>query len=293
MSDHYTRDRVSAASSEDVRIIGALFGKQSGSNVEICTSDDLLFSLAADGTPTIDTAVLTSKIELVTTVFPEYELLGWYSNGVSATSTDMAIHQQLLDVNEAPLFMQLDPDISMSQRQLPVSIYRSRTEVKDGVAVQAFQRLEFRITATEAEAIAMDTISSEARAGVGDASGMVAHISKLEMAVGSLSDRITTLATYLRAVKEGSVPRDRALLRRVASIALRMPMPLPPELATALAADKNESTMVQLLGVSTRQAFELGEVTDKLLPIVATRKQQARLGTAAPLGKTAIDILLQ
>ena len=44
-------------------------------------------------------------------VFSEMDFLGWYSTGAGEkpTSAEIAVHRQIMDINESPLFLQLSP----------------------------------------------------------------------------------------------------------------------------------------------------------------------------------------
>lgn len=85
-------------------------------------------------------------------VFPDFYVLGWYSTGSDATESDMHIHKavsvaslfnmngwiwglivlivwgfhlQLMDINESPVYVLLNPAINHAQKDLPVTIYES------------------------------------------------------------------------------------------------------------------------------------------------------------------------
>jgi hypothetical protein len=51
--------------------------------------------------------------------------LGWYSTGSDAEEADMHIHKALMDINESPVYVLLNPAINHSQKDLPVSIFES------------------------------------------------------------------------------------------------------------------------------------------------------------------------
>ncbi|KAG4141774.1 hypothetical protein ERO13_D06G094801v2 [Gossypium hirsutum] len=45
-------------------------------------------------------------------VFPHFYILGWYSTGSDAQESDMHIHRALMDINESPLYVLLNPAIN-------------------------------------------------------------------------------------------------------------------------------------------------------------------------------------
>jgi hypothetical protein len=42
-------------------------------------------------------------------VFSDMDFLGWYSTGDRPTLAEIAIHRQITEINESPLFLQLSP----------------------------------------------------------------------------------------------------------------------------------------------------------------------------------------
>ncbi|PWA95551.1 JAB1/MPN/MOV34 metalloenzyme domain, Rpn11/EIF3F [Artemisia annua] len=58
-------------------------------------------------------------------VFPNFYVLGWYSTGADAEESDMQIHKALMDINESPVYVLLNPLINHSQKDFPVTIYES------------------------------------------------------------------------------------------------------------------------------------------------------------------------
>ncbi|GJX82060.1 RNA-directed DNA polymerase, eukaryota, partial [Tanacetum coccineum] len=58
-------------------------------------------------------------------VFPNFYILGWYSTGADAEESDMQIHKALMDINESPVYLLLNPLINHAQKDLPVTIYES------------------------------------------------------------------------------------------------------------------------------------------------------------------------
>eukprot|EP00741_Cyanophora_paradoxa_P019767 tig00021168_g19078.t1 len=90
ISDHYTRMR---AMRGPLRVIGCLLGIQSGRNVEIFNSFELLYD-EADGFIQINSSFMRTKQEQYKKVFPNYDVLGWYSSGSEINyNTDLHIHK--------------------------------------------------------------------------------------------------------------------------------------------------------------------------------------------------------
>ncbi|KAG1363826.1 putative COP9 signalosome complex subunit 6a [Cocos nucifera] len=140
ISDHHTRVKVQAQHSSSAavpaagaasnggapfpppRVFGCVIGVQRGRTVEIFNSFELLFDPV---THTLDRAFLEKKQELYKKVFPNFYILGWYSTGSDAQESDMQIHKALMDINESPIYVLLNPSINHAQKDLPVTIFES------------------------------------------------------------------------------------------------------------------------------------------------------------------------
>ena len=125
VSDHYTRQKVQQEdASGQPLVIGALvmqqradvtaeliclqLGIQKGRSVEIFNSFELV-STVVDGSIVVDTDYFRAKreqctpcymchflvIRLVSTVFKDYDVLGWYSTGSAATTNDVMLLKQV------------------------------------------------------------------------------------------------------------------------------------------------------------------------------------------------------
>ncbi|KAG6382596.1 hypothetical protein SASPL_157732 [Salvia splendens] len=119
ISDHFTRVK---SQSHPRRVVGCVIGVQCGRTVEIFNSFELLYD---DSAHSLDRAFLEKKQELYKKVFPQFYILGWYSTGSDAHETDMIIHKSLMDINENPVYVLLNPSINPAQKDLPVTIYES------------------------------------------------------------------------------------------------------------------------------------------------------------------------
>ncbi|KAL5148154.1 COP9 signalosome complex subunit 6a [Glycine soja] len=104
------------------RVYGCVIGVQKGRTVEIFNSFELLYD---PSTHSLDRTFLEKKQELYKKVFPHFYILGWYSTGSDAEESDMHIHKALMDINESPVYVLLNPSINHSQKDLPVSIFES------------------------------------------------------------------------------------------------------------------------------------------------------------------------
>ena len=82
-----------------------------------CSNDNLQIFVSYDR-DNIFEAILVNKI--ITQVFSDMDFLGWYSTGDSPGVQEITVHQQISDINESPLFLQVN---SPSEYFITVGLY--------------------------------------------------------------------------------------------------------------------------------------------------------------------------
>ena len=118
ISEHWTRINAQQETHTKIIIIGAFIGKQKGRNIEIMNSFELKFDII-ESKVIIDSDYYKTKEQQFKQVFPDFDFLGWYTNGDVPNEVDMAIHHQIIDqIHESPLFLKLDPLVSMISLKL-------------------------------------------------------------------------------------------------------------------------------------------------------------------------------
>ncbi|KAJ0044506.1 hypothetical protein Pint_03598 [Pistacia integerrima] len=228
ISDHYTRVKSqmnppSATSNNGTqpRVYGCVIGIQRGRTVEIFNSFELLYD---SSTHSLDRAFLEKKQELYKKVFPLFYILGWYSTGSDAEESDMHIHKALMDINESPVYVLLNPAINHAQKDLPVTIYESELHVIDGIPQLIFVRSSYTIETVEAERISVDHVAHlKPSDGGSAATQLAAHLTGIHSAIKMLNSRIRVLHHYLLAMQKGDIPCENSLLRQVSSLLRRLP----------------------------------------------------------------------
>ena len=76
------------------------------------------------------------------------DFLGWYSTGESPTEDDIDVHKQICEINESPLFLQLNP-ISGRPADLPISVYESVIDIVRGETRMLFVKLGYTLATEE------------------------------------------------------------------------------------------------------------------------------------------------
>uniref|UniRef100_A0A061R6C1 COP9 signalosome complex subunit 6 n=1 Tax=Tetraselmis sp. GSL018 TaxID=582737 RepID=A0A061R6C1_9CHLO len=135
ISDHHTRtklnSRVIEPNSGTVPVLGCLLGLHTGLTVEITNSFEVLHEVK-DGVLVPDSAFLTTKQDQYKRVFPSLDVVGWYTTGEAPREEHLSTHKMMMDINESPVFLLLNPAPSASSKDLPIALYESELHVVDG-----------------------------------------------------------------------------------------------------------------------------------------------------------------
>nr|KJB22199.1 hypothetical protein B456_004G034800 [Gossypium raimondii] len=185
------------------RVYGCVIGVQRGRTVEIFNSFELIYD---PSTRSLDRSFLEKKQELYKKVFPHFYVLGWYSTGSDAQESDMHFHKALMDINESPLYVLLNPAINPAQKDLPVTIYESELHVIDGVPQLIFVRSSYTIETVEAERISVDHVAHLKPSGGSAATQLAAQLTGIHSAIKMLNSRIRVLHQYLVGMQKGICP---------------------------------------------------------------------------------------
>ncbi|CAA7062600.1 unnamed protein product [Microthlaspi erraticum] len=279
ISDHYTRVKTqlnpppSVCSSgngsnngeamlqESPRVYGCVIGVQKGRTVEIFNSFELLYDPSSQ---TLDRPFLEKKQELYKKVFPEFYILGWYSTGSDAEESDMHIHKALMDINESPVYVLLNPAINHAQKDLPVTIYESELHVIDGIPQLIFALTSYTIETVEAERISVDHVAHlKPSDGGSAATQLAAHLTGIHSAIKMLNSRIRVLYQYLAAMQKGDIPCENSLLRQVSSLLRRLPAMESERFQDNFLMEYNDKLLITYLAMITNCSSTMNEMVDK------------------------------
>lgn len=243
------------------RVYGCVIGVQKGRTVEIFNSFELLYD---PSTHSLDRTFLEKKQELYKKVFPHFYILGWYSTGSDAEESDMHIHKALMDINESPVYVLLNPAINHSQKDLPVSIYESELHVIDGIPQLIFVRASYTIETVEAERISVDHVAHlKPSDGGSAATQLAAHLTGIHSAIKMLHSRIKVLHHYLLAMQKGDVPCENSLLRQVSSLLRRLPAIESGKFQDDFLMEYNDTILISYLAMLTNCSSAMNELVDK------------------------------
>ncbi|GJP82414.1 hypothetical protein CLOP_g12676 [Closterium sp. NIES-67] len=298
MSDHYTRVKAQQRGVPS-RVVGCLLGVQSGRVVEIFNSFEVIYEArggdgagsssnpreAMDGGSgeaeiVIDRSFLTTKMEQYKKVFPKYDVLGWYSTGTDVCAADMHVHKALMDINESPIYLLLNPAINPAGKDLPISIFESELHVIDGVPSLIFVSSTYTIETVEAERISVDHVAHiKPSDGSSAATHLAAHLTGMHSAIKMLTTRVRLLHSHLAAMESGAVPYDHSVTRQVSSLIRRLPAVDSDRFHRHFLTEFNDTLLMTYLASITKSTNTINELVD-LFDVVYDKQSRRAARTA-------------
>jgi len=265
--------------------MGILLGIQNGRDVEICTSFEIAHK-SVDGNVVLDVEYLQVKKQLYNTVFPKYDVLGWYSTGADVLPSDTAIHDKIAEYNESPLYLLLDTVVSATMKDLPMKVFESEVHMINDEPTKVFVKTPVKIETVEAERISVDHIAHITGTGqTTAASSLTVHLSSLHGAIKMLNQRVGIVHSLLDSIESGALPKDHELLRACASMCNRLPGSaqdmahidnIPSSETKKTTLEYNESLLIAYLASMTKGANAINELVEKFNVVSEKHSRRSR-----------------
>ena len=282
ISDQATRSSLPTqptnAQGQQREVFGLLFGLVSLRRLEILTSFEALMN-ADDGKPAWD--LLKGKKERMSTVFPQYDVVGWYKTGESLTSAELCYwHNALKDLfgTDAPLVLLMNTRPASEEYTLPVYIFETTTTTTSTFIPR---RVAYSVESEETERIGVETAmnatdrsdpstvttttSSASSSSAAANPPLIPQADRLRQALRMLHRQISIVLQYLVDVKAGKVSRDSALLRAIASLCNQLPCGGTPSFTQAASREYEDTLLTVYLGMLSKQQRQLEQIVAKNL----------------------------
>ncbi|CAN4102534.1 unnamed protein product [Withania somnifera] len=176
----------------------------------------------------------------------------------------MYIHKALMDINESPVYLLLNPSINHAQKDLPLTIYESELHVIDGIPQLIFVQASYQTETVEAERISVDHVAHlKPSDGGSAATQLAAHLTGIHSAIKMLNSRIKVLHHYLLATQKGDIPCENSLLRQVSSLLRRLPAIESERFKDDFLMEYNDTLLVSFLAMFTNCSSTMNELVDK------------------------------
>lgn len=258
--DHYTRTSMGGTKFAPTDpVIGFLFGVQSGLEISIIDATEAVYEMV-DGRAVLNAAKVGEKRELWTKVFANHELLGWYTvGGTEPESWCNALHREIMELNEAPLFLLMNRAPDPNGKQLPLSVY----EMESTMSTHVFASLAFQLETTQVERIAVDQITKVVPTdGVSTLEVMNQTVTT---SLRTLEENIDVLVAALQTIEKQGGPKeavDYEILRRAAKLCQQLPAVDSRHFHASFSNEITDCMMVTYLGASTKTFSSLSDLSD-------------------------------
>jgi COP9 signalosome complex subunit 6 len=222
--DHFAREN----KDDNQGIFGVLLGSENStdSSVHLFDSFELIPEYDELITTTIslvDIELLETKLQQYKDIYPTYELLGWYSTGMTS-EIQSKIQRIFQEYNAGAYYLTINPeDIKDDSKLLPLQIYESQTRTVGGELRMMFVAVAFKISTLESESIVVNRVMSSNVKKEGESS-LKSTFKSLRVSISTLIERITVLQQFLMDTKAGLIPFDHSLLREVSILCSSVPI---------------------------------------------------------------------
>ncbi|WOO83447.1 putative phospholipasec [Vanrija pseudolonga] len=264
ISDHYTRSTITSSDSS-LKLIGALLGSQTGREVSVVNSFELIYTLDSDGgTPKVDEEFLAMRKDQFNQVFPTQSIVGWYTVGVAPTPQDVHIHNQLANIIEpSPAALVIfNPAIPQGTKQLPFTVFESLGDGGESEREGKFVQVDYGIETGEAERIAVDGVAKES-GGDTDPTGQIATLTTQRNAIAMLQERVAVIVQYISGVLNGTATVDHSILRQISSLVATLPVMDAEQFKEELKTEYNDAQLTTYLTTLLGQLEALVDYSDK------------------------------
>jgi len=280
IADHYTRV---FQQSDNQRELGALMGSQTGRIVNIVDAFDIAYDFnEKEKTPDLkDNKSFSESLKvfeddktLFKATFPQYEVLGWYTTAQAVEPIHSAIHKQMKQFNERPLFFLVDQKIDAKARELPCTVFSEVIHVSGDKITAEFVPSPYKVESEEAERVtAVHCAKVISQTSDSNQSTVTPHYSTLQQAVTTLSQRLKVIAAFLKDTQQKKIPTDHNLLRQIKGMCNRLPAANTADFKEGFVSEYNDALLVTYLATITKSANIVNDVVDKFNLTFAQRRR--------------------
>ena len=158
----------------------------------------------------------------------------------------------------------LDPSLSHSSRDLPLTLYEETIHVLSSSTASEFSRIPFTVHADEAERITSFHCAKLSQLPP-NTSHVIPHFSTLHNAVSSLHERLLLIHRFLADTHAGRIPINHAVMREVKALIHRLPVGDGEggQSSVALMGEYSDSLLMVELGLMTKLMEDMAELNER------------------------------
>ena len=268
ISDHHTRAFI--ANGKNKRVIGCLFGKQSGRNLEIFNSFEINYTPSTKKPGSLDIAetFITQQSEMLKQLFKDHEVIGWYSTSSKdePEKYDVDIHQVIQKYNENPIYLILNPNAPPG-RNVPMTLYEGNNQIVNNQQVFTFQKVPYQIASLPAEQVTVETVAKSHEAE-GSSKFVLAMIQPLN-AIKMLKLQLSKIIKMIEV--EPKLKTDQEFLRKLNNILGRVPLITTPLLQNEQRTELAEVALLNEIATMAKTLEIFKDTADKYEAIAGSK----------------------
>lgn len=194
-------------------------------------------------------------------MFPDLQIMGWYSNGNSIKDSDIELQKQIEIINESAFFLLIDTDPHPDSKELPIYIYESHLKVVNEEAKLLFAKIEYKIESGDAERLAVDHV---ARFSTSTTSLLHSHLQSMCNSIKMLKSRLDFIISFLKQCQANSKePIDPSILRNVAILCNMLPTLNTETFNKEFLIEYNDSLLMTHLSTVLKASNVANDLIDK------------------------------
>eukprot|EP01083_Nonionella_stella_P271764 921158_1 len=257
------------------RVLGAVFGIQINQRVEIMSSVELPYTFDDEKQIRINDDAFAEDTDLYKQIYPEHELLGWYSTSSKIEDVDMPFHKRFTEYNESPLYLRMDPKVRTDAKALPVTVYRSELRQEKDQNRTVFVSLGYKVVSDPAERLTTDHIIQDKDIPT-KGSAIVPAYDTLKKALIALRSRIAVLVDYLDSIENNKDKPNLQILRSIESVCNRLPIMTNDKFNKDFYNEMANGMMMTYLASMTKAAAKVNSMLDLYDSMMESGRPQRR-----------------
>uniref|UniRef100_A0A914ZHB3 COP9 signalosome complex subunit 6 n=1 Tax=Panagrolaimus superbus TaxID=310955 RepID=A0A914ZHB3_9BILA len=226
ISDQWTRRKMN---SDDVhpKVIGYLTGKKDDLRLEVNRAFLLIFDerkMDDDlNALSFDEEFFKTQLELSKEMYPDEELLGWFTNGthVKVTQVEEHLNRQFMKHNDCPLLLKFDTEHLQSTGRLNIGCFETVTDEADK-SKTSFRLLPLHFETEASELIGLEHMASFSSSADYSHTSASKVLTSLTVSMEVFHHRLRVCREYIKDVMKGEIQSDPQVLSDIFKLCLRL-----------------------------------------------------------------------
>jgi translation initiation factor 3 subunit F len=226
ISDQWTRHKMNS-DNDHPRVIGYFTGKREDLRIEIARAFLLMFDErkmdAGTDSLSFDEEFFKTQLELSKEMYPDEELLGWFTNGnhFAVSETEEQLNRQFAKHSDQPLVLKFDTEHLQSTGRLNIGVFETVVDEADKNKI-SFRLLPLQFQTEASELIGLENMASFSASADYSHTSASKVLTSLSVSMEVFHHRIRVCNEYIKDVLKGGVPADPKILSDIFKLCLRL-----------------------------------------------------------------------